>query len=256
VAYIVCRRNGVTPASETYLTNYVRDNMTVDDIDVYQVMRASGQVEALLGLAEHSKLNSKGRKPAEGSDNEMGIYSDYVNSGVAGDLEDLTKERKRQLRRIGELRGRDVLVVAADMGKQAPGVTTAISFEDRLPISGQLSNRQALRSRRGASYRLISLLPGQRWRIVTWNVRGFEGASELGIEVITERSGLSAPSCAAREWSFDEQSTWRQEGQNVSQSPLVTTNERLWPPTSAVQWDLTPSYGLEHGRMPHSHSSI
>ncbi len=56
VAYIVCRRNGVTPASETYLANYVSNNMTVNDIDVYQVMRAAGQVEALLGLAEHSKF--------------------------------------------------------------------------------------------------------------------------------------------------------------------------------------------------------
>ena len=56
VAYIVCRRNGVTPASETYLANYVRDNLTVNDIDVFQVMRAAGQVEALLGLAEHSKF--------------------------------------------------------------------------------------------------------------------------------------------------------------------------------------------------------
>jgi hypothetical protein len=70
----------------------------------------------------------------------MGIYSDYLNSGVAGNFEELTKERKRQLRRISELRGRDVLVVAADLGKQVPGLTTAIGFEDRLPISDQLSN--------------------------------------------------------------------------------------------------------------------
>jgi hypothetical protein len=56
VAYIVCRRNGVTPASETYLASYVGDNMTGDDIDVFQVMRAAGQVEAVLGLAEHSKF--------------------------------------------------------------------------------------------------------------------------------------------------------------------------------------------------------
>jgi antirestriction protein ArdC len=62
VAYIVCRRNGITPASETYLANYVRDNMTVNDIDIYQVMRAAGQVEGLLGLAEHSKFE----KPADG----------------------------------------------------------------------------------------------------------------------------------------------------------------------------------------------
>ena len=56
VAYIVCRRNGIKPASETYLANYVRNDLTVDDIDIYQVMRAAGQVEALLGLADHSKF--------------------------------------------------------------------------------------------------------------------------------------------------------------------------------------------------------
>lgn len=65
VAYIVCRRNGVKPASETYLANFVRDNMTADHIDVYQVMRAAGQVERLLGLAEHSKFEKPGpgRRP-------------------------------------------------------------------------------------------------------------------------------------------------------------------------------------------------
>jgi len=56
VAYVVCRRNGVTPASETYLARYVRDSISVKDIDVYQVMRAAGQVEALLGLAAHLRL--------------------------------------------------------------------------------------------------------------------------------------------------------------------------------------------------------
>ncbi|MGE5569705.1 MAG: SDH family Clp fold serine proteinase [Rhodospirillales bacterium] len=72
----------------------------------------------------------------------MGIYSDYLNSGIATNFEELTKERKRQLRCIAGIRGRDVLVIAADMGKQVPGLTTAISFEDRLPISDQLSNLQ------------------------------------------------------------------------------------------------------------------
>jgi len=57
VAYIVCQRNGVKTKSETYLNNYVSDNTTVDDIDVYQVMRASGQVESLLGLSAHTRFD-------------------------------------------------------------------------------------------------------------------------------------------------------------------------------------------------------
>lgn len=67
VAYTVCGRNSVTPASEAYLANYVRGGLTVDDIDVYQVMHAAGQVEALLGLAEHSKFETAeaGRRTAQ-----------------------------------------------------------------------------------------------------------------------------------------------------------------------------------------------
>lgn len=55
VAYLVCARNGVHSKSETYLTHYVETTTTVADIDVYQVMRAAGQVEGLLGLAAHTK---------------------------------------------------------------------------------------------------------------------------------------------------------------------------------------------------------
>ena len=50
VAYLVCARNGVQSKSETYLSNYVKEHTTVGEIDLYQVMRAAGQVEALLGL--------------------------------------------------------------------------------------------------------------------------------------------------------------------------------------------------------------
>jgi len=57
VAYIVCERNGIKAKSESYLTNYVNQNTEIDDIDVYQVMRASGQVEALLGLTAHTKYD-------------------------------------------------------------------------------------------------------------------------------------------------------------------------------------------------------
>jgi hypothetical protein len=57
VAYLVCARNGVTSKSETYLANYVKQNTTVDEIDLYQVMRAAGQVETLLGLTAHTKYD-------------------------------------------------------------------------------------------------------------------------------------------------------------------------------------------------------
>jgi IrrE N-terminal-like domain len=60
VAYLVCARNGVESKSTTYLSNYVKAHTTIDQIDVYQVMRAAGQVETLLDLTVPTKYD----KPA------------------------------------------------------------------------------------------------------------------------------------------------------------------------------------------------
>jgi len=48
VAFLVCARNEVISKSETYLKDYVKENTTIDHIDIYQVMRAAGQVEPCL----------------------------------------------------------------------------------------------------------------------------------------------------------------------------------------------------------------
>ena len=55
LAYMVCARNGVTSKSAKYLADYVTQNTTVDQVDVYQIMRAAGQVETLLGLTANTK---------------------------------------------------------------------------------------------------------------------------------------------------------------------------------------------------------
>lgn len=57
VAYIVCERNGVQSKSQTYLSNFVGATTTVNDLDVYQVMRAAGQVETMFGLAAHAQFD-------------------------------------------------------------------------------------------------------------------------------------------------------------------------------------------------------
>ena len=54
VAYLVCARNGVESKSQTYLAHYVAHNTTVESLDLYQVMRAAGQIETLLGLTSHT----------------------------------------------------------------------------------------------------------------------------------------------------------------------------------------------------------
>lgn len=56
VAYIVCERNGVQSKSHTYLSHYVNEDTTLEDIDVYQIMRAAGQVETLLKLATRTNF--------------------------------------------------------------------------------------------------------------------------------------------------------------------------------------------------------
>jgi IrrE N-terminal-like domain len=61
VAYIVCERNGMQSASQPYLSNFVNANTTVDQIDVYRVMRAAGQVETLIELADHTRYDPPAR---------------------------------------------------------------------------------------------------------------------------------------------------------------------------------------------------
>jgi antirestriction protein ArdC len=58
VAYLVATRSGITPKSQPYLSNFVKRETTIDDIDAYQVMRAAGQVETLLGLISPTRFQS------------------------------------------------------------------------------------------------------------------------------------------------------------------------------------------------------
>jgi hypothetical protein len=51
VAYLVCERNGVTSRSHPYLANFVSKHTTIGDLQIYRVMRATGRIETLLGLA-------------------------------------------------------------------------------------------------------------------------------------------------------------------------------------------------------------
>ena len=73
----------------------------------------------------------------------MGIYGQYLDDPVLSqNFDQLTAERKKQLKRISNLRGNtDVLVVAADLNKgQAAGHLIALGYADLLPITDQLAN--------------------------------------------------------------------------------------------------------------------
>ena len=56
VAYLLCARNGIESKSEAYLSNYVSENVTIESVDLYQVMRASGQIERLMNIGGHTKF--------------------------------------------------------------------------------------------------------------------------------------------------------------------------------------------------------
>ena len=71
LAYLVCARNGVASKSETYLANYVNKNTTVDEIDLYRVMRAAGQVENLLGLTPKTNYDRPKPKNVGTTTNEL-----------------------------------------------------------------------------------------------------------------------------------------------------------------------------------------
>lgn len=64
-AFIVCARNGVECQSQSYLASYVGQDTTTEQLDLYQIMRAAGQVETILGLAAHTKLDRPRKKGDE-----------------------------------------------------------------------------------------------------------------------------------------------------------------------------------------------
>lgn len=84
----------------------------------------------------------------------MGVYSEYLNRQMG--FEDLTAERKTQLRRISSLRdGRDVLVYASDLSNpNKANAPIMIGYGDLLPINDQLANLS------GSAVDLILETPG------------------------------------------------------------------------------------------------
>ena len=59
MAYLVCERNRVKSKSETYLKNYVDNNTKIDNLDIYNIMRAAGQIESMLGLTTNTRFDKR-----------------------------------------------------------------------------------------------------------------------------------------------------------------------------------------------------
>ncbi|MDD2660198.1 MAG: hypothetical protein PHY54_11070 [Methylococcales bacterium] len=56
VCYIVCYRNNVHPNSEAYLTEFVDNKLQAEDMDLYALLKAAGQIETILDLVEHTSF--------------------------------------------------------------------------------------------------------------------------------------------------------------------------------------------------------
>lgn len=69
-AFIVCARNGVECQSQSYLASYVKQDTTSEQLDLYQIMRAAGQIETILGLTAHTNLD----RPKKKGDETMPLF--------------------------------------------------------------------------------------------------------------------------------------------------------------------------------------
>lgn len=68
----------------------------------------------------------------------MGIYTEYLDKKM--NFQQLTAERKKQLKKIAALRGnRDIIVYASDVNNKI-NAPVAIDFSDILPFQDQLAN--------------------------------------------------------------------------------------------------------------------
>jgi len=67
-AFLVCERNGIRSKSESYLANFVDIEFKAENLDLYQVMRAAGQVETLLDLTTHTKFDKPKKAGNESAD--------------------------------------------------------------------------------------------------------------------------------------------------------------------------------------------
>ncbi|QDZ26567.1 ImmA/IrrE family metallo-endopeptidase [Noviherbaspirillum sp. UKPF54] len=63
VSYIICSRNGIKSKAESYLSTYVSSDTSIENLDLYQIMRAAGQVENILGLSAPTKYDRPSKAP-------------------------------------------------------------------------------------------------------------------------------------------------------------------------------------------------
>jgi ClpP class serine protease len=100
----------------------------------------------------------------------VGIYTEYLDKFSSGNFDELSAERKMQLKRISTLRGRDVLAFAADITKNIQQIS--IDYSDLLPFTDQLSNLK------GKQLDLVLETPGGSGEVAEDLVKAMRGQYE------------------------------------------------------------------------------
>lgn len=67
LAWLVSHRHGIESKSQTYLAEYVRPDTSFASLDVYNLLKAAGQVESALDIAAHTLFEPK----PEGTDDRI-----------------------------------------------------------------------------------------------------------------------------------------------------------------------------------------
>ena len=189
----------------------------------------------------------------------MGIYSEYLDQQLG--FPELTNERKRQLERISQIRGRDVLVFAADLNKAQAAI--AIHYADLLPISDQLANLK------GNALDLILETPGGSGEVAEDIVRLLRGKYEE-VSVIVPGCAKSAGTLIAMAADeilmepvsalgpIDAQITW--QGKSFSADALIQGMEKIKREVQ-VEGLLNKAYipilqGISPGELQHAENAL
>ena len=72
LSYLVCKRWRVATRADSYLVDYAKPGTKVDAIDLDRLTRATGQVEAILGISAKTLLEPR----KKGGDTQLDLFSD------------------------------------------------------------------------------------------------------------------------------------------------------------------------------------
>ena len=117
----------------------------------------------------HDSAKKPSQQTGAAATSKKGIYTEYLDRRMS--LDQLNAERKKQLKRISELReGRAVLVYAADISKGSAGASTGLELTDIRPIDDQ-----------------VAVLEGEKLDLILETPGGFGDVAEDIVKLLRHR---------------------------------------------------------------------